>query len=66
MASATLSCENSRWTISILLPLSPLPYPSFYFPSFLLEVGPLNSARDLGKRCKLHQWSPAEIKFGTF
>jgi len=44
--------------------------PSPSLPSLLLEVGPLNAARDLGERCKLPSgvWgvTPAEIEFGAF
>ena len=55
---------------SLPFPLSP---PLSSLPSPLpLEVGPLNSARGLGERCKLPQqglgWgrAQAEIEFGAF
>ena len=58
-------------------PFSPFPFPTFSslpLPSpslpLPLEVGPLNTARGLGERCKLLQrvWgvAPAEIEFGAF
>jgi len=38
--------------------------------SLFLEVGPLNTARGCGERCKLPQWdlggTPAEIEFCAF
>ena len=38
------------------LPSPPLPYPSPPVLSPPLEVGPLNTARGSGERCKLPQW----------
>ena len=47
--------------------LSPLPFP---FPPLPLEVGPFNTARRYGERCKFPSgvWggAPAEIEFGAF
>ena len=47
-----------------------LPSPTISFPSLPLKVGPLNTTRRLGERCKFPSgvWgrAPAEIEFGTF
>jgi len=65
------SSLTMAWQISSpLLPSLPLlPFP-FSFPSLLLEVGPLNTARGSGECCKLPQrhlgQSHVEIEFGTF
>ena len=51
-------------------PPLPFPFPALPFPSLfplpLLEVGPLNTARGSGERCKLPQRGLAEIELGAF